>query len=301
MSIQAVAWALEQDVPDSAAKLVLISLANALNGKTGKCFPSFEQIMKESSNSRSTVIRKLKWLAANGWIMINSEYAHDGRQMANSYTLKIEGVRMTRGGVKLTPEGVTYDTGEGVTHDTPNIEPEEIPEGSFSKAKAFSKQSARVQQQAFEQEFHEIFWPAYPHKVGKPRALKSFLKARKNDGLENIMAGLERYVTGKPPDRQWLNPETFLNGERWNDQPAATSEQNHARTNIDNRSTARQFAEAVFDKCRREGVDPFKPIIGGNVSTEVPRWGETNSGTDSQNPLDDERGARPALVASNAR
>lgn len=75
----------------------------------------------------------------------------------------------------------------------------------------------------------------------------------------------------------------------------------HARTNTDNRSTARQFAEAVFDRCRREGVDPFKPIIGGNVSTEVPVWGETNSGTDSQNPLDDERGARPALVASNAR
>lgn len=75
----------------------------------------------------------------------------------------------------------------------------------------------------------------------------------------------------------------------------------HARTNTDNRSTARQFTEAILNDCRRKGVDPFKPIIGGNVSTEVPVWGETDSGTDCQNPLDDDGGARLALVSSNAR
>lgn len=221
MSIQAVSWALDQDVADSAAKLVLISLANALNGKTGKCYPSFEQIMKESSTSRSTVIRKLKWLEEHRWIIIHREYAHDGRQLANSYSLNLEGVNLTRGGVTVTPGGVKGDTGEGVSCDTPYKEPEEIPEDSLKDTDVSSKLDVRAKaKREIETEFQDIFWPAYPNKVGKPKALTSFIKARGKNGLPDIMAGLRRYVETKPPDRQWLNPTTFLNQERWNDQPA---------------------------------------------------------------------------------
>ncbi|GEM_PF-1220506 len=128
MSIQAVAWALEQDIGDAAAKLVLISLANAVNGKTGRCFPTVEQICKESSCSESTVRRKLKWLESNSWISIHAEFSHDGRQLANSYTL---GCQDDRGGVSHRQgEGSTRDTLGGVNCDTPIKEPEEIPEVS---------------------------------------------------------------------------------------------------------------------------------------------------------------------------
>jgi uncharacterized protein YdaU (DUF1376 family) len=41
-----------------------------------------------------------------------------------------------------------------------------------------------------------------------------------------ILAGLERYIRTKPPDRAWLNPETFLNQERWTDQPAPQGNSN---------------------------------------------------------------------------
>lgn len=126
MSIQAVAWALEQDIGDAAAKLVLISLANALNGKTGKCFPTIEQICKESSCSKSTVIRKLKWLESEGWIVINAEFAADKRQLANSYTIGCQ--NETPGVSARHGEGFTRDTLGGVNCDTPTKEPEEIPE-----------------------------------------------------------------------------------------------------------------------------------------------------------------------------
>lgn len=69
-------------------------------------------------------------------------------------------------------------------------------------------------------EFDETFWPRYPHKVGKPTARTAFLKARNLAELPTIMAGLDRYVRDKPPDRPWLNPATFLNQQRFNDQPA---------------------------------------------------------------------------------
>lgn len=72
---------------------------------------------------------------------------------------------------------------------------------------------------AREAEF-EVFYQAYPHKVGRPAAAKSFTKANKKAPLEQILAGLETYIGSKPPDRPWCNPATWLNQERWNDHPA---------------------------------------------------------------------------------
>lgn len=259
-------------------------------------------LQKQGNFGRDKAYRILKELREVGYLVLEVK-RNDKAQIISQDYIVYDVADVSK---KLFPEKPDTAEPDLVEPDTANtdgiISKDNITNThSFSDAKASSKQNARDEKRGFEQEFHETFWPTYPHKVGKPRALKSFLRARKTDGLENIMAGLERYVSGKPPDRQWLNPETFLNQERWNDQPAATSEQNHARTNTDNRSTARKFTEAILNDCRRKGVDPFKPIIGGNVSSEVPVWGETDSGTDCQNPLDDDGGARLALVASNAR
>jgi hypothetical protein len=69
-------------------------------------------------------------------------------------------------------------------------------------------------------EFHGDFWPKYPHKVGKPDARKAFARCRKRHDLAAILDGLAAYVAGKPQDRPWLNPSTFLNQERFNDRPA---------------------------------------------------------------------------------
>jgi hypothetical protein len=69
-------------------------------------------------------------------------------------------------------------------------------------------------------EFGHTFWPAYPHKVGRRAAEEAFVRARRKATLTEIMDGLARYKSDKPPDRQWLNPATFLNQERWTDEPA---------------------------------------------------------------------------------
>jgi len=69
-------------------------------------------------------------------------------------------------------------------------------------------------------EFDSEFWPRYPNKVGKPKALDAYIAARRKATLPEILDGLARYKSDKPPDRQWLNPATFLHEERWNDDPA---------------------------------------------------------------------------------
>lgn len=73
-------------------------------------------------------------------------------------------------------------------------------------------------------DFRDRFWARYPHKVGKPKALAKLEAARKRGiSWHSIMNGLERYIRDKPPERSWLNPETFLNQERWADEPATVS------------------------------------------------------------------------------
>lgn len=65
------------------------------------------------------------------------------------------------------------------------------------------------------------FWELWPNKVGKPAALKAFRSALKRGGAPaEILAGVLNYIRDKPPDRPWLNPATFLNQNRWEDQPA---------------------------------------------------------------------------------
>jgi len=65
----------------------------------------------------------------------------------------------------------------------------------------------------------ELFWSAYPHKVSKGHARKAFQAAIRKVDLETMLAAINLYVATKPPDRPYCNPGTWLNGERWNDEP----------------------------------------------------------------------------------
>jgi hypothetical protein len=64
------------------------------------------------------------------------------------------------------------------------------------------------------------FWSAFPNKAGKRVAFSAYVAATKRADHSEIMAGLRRYVASKPADRPWLNPATFLNQDRWADEPA---------------------------------------------------------------------------------
>ena len=103
--------------------------------------------------------------------------------------------------------------------ECPNLwEPERETEGETETEVEVEKES-RVPAAALKVEFDERFWTTYPNKVGKPKALEAFLKARRKVSLELILAGLELY-RNKKDDRAWCNPATWLNQERWGDEPA---------------------------------------------------------------------------------
>ena len=66
----------------------------------------------------------------------------------------------------------------------------------------------------------DTFWNTYPIKIGKATAIKAWGKAIKKTTAQLIIEGAERYA--KDPGREaefTAHPATWLNGERWLDQP----------------------------------------------------------------------------------
>lgn len=104
-------------------------------------------------------------------------------------------------------------------------------------------------------EFDMTFWPAYPHKVGRPAALRAFIAKRQAATLAEIMDGLARYKSDRPPDRQWLNPATFLNDERFRDDPAPSPVPNGTRPNGHD-AIFRALAEQASGPPRQRERDP---------------------------------------------
>jgi hypothetical protein len=84
-------------------------------------------------------------------------------------------------------------------------------EDGGGRRKDVGKKSARAD--------FDRFWKTYPHQVGEGEAFEAFRAVAGE--IEAILDGLSRYVSTKPPDREWLNPATFLRKMRWRDRPAA--------------------------------------------------------------------------------
>jgi uncharacterized protein YdaU (DUF1376 family) len=94
----------------------------------------------------------------------------------------------------------------------------------------------------------DAWWKGYPHKVGKGAAAKAFKAARKLVELNDLVSAVIRYVESKPPDRPYCNPATWLNQQRWLDQPAIDGVNGHAFV----REVSPEEHEAARLQARRE-------------------------------------------------
>lgn len=84
MSIQAVAWALDQEIP-ARPKLVLVAVANHADHTNGYCWLKASTIAREASCGQRSVWRYLGALIRNGYVRKEKKISDDGRQRANDY------------------------------------------------------------------------------------------------------------------------------------------------------------------------------------------------------------------------
>jgi len=103
----------------------------------------------------------------------------------------------------------------------------------------------------------ERFWAEFPNKVGKADAMKALEKASHKTTPDVLFSALNRYAN-KTDDRPFCNPATWLNQERWLDQPAiATNGRRTVQQAADDLlAKLRAFDEPAPDGlCDREGED----------------------------------------------
>jgi hypothetical protein len=89
------------------------------------------------------------------------------------------------------------------------------------------------------------WWEAYPHKVGKGAARKAYQKARATVSADELLAGVARYIADTPSDRPWCNPATWLNQERWTDEPAPPPERDGSLAEATRRLLVRAEADRI--------------------------------------------------------
>ena len=65
------------------------------------------------------------------------------------------------------------------------------------------------------------FWQRYPRKIGKGAAHKAYAKATRKAGHDDLMFGLSQQLPAMQAQEQRYIPHaaTWLNAERWNDEP----------------------------------------------------------------------------------
>lgn len=161
----------------------------------------------------SRVRRFLKRIEADGMVLISAT-RHATHITICNYDKYAFGRR--------TSDALTDDQGDEQATNKRRQE-EEPKKDNNKEIDAQTRERSPQPDDGWPEDFREQFWNCYPNKVGKPKALTKLEGIRKRGVLvpfEALMAGLDRYIRDKPPDRQWLNPETFLNQERWADQPA---------------------------------------------------------------------------------
>ena len=233
MSIELISSALNDSSATGTTKLVLIGLCNHANAD-GLCWPSVSRLATYARCNERTVQRHLRQLIELGEIRVVRK---GGGRSATHYRIMLQERTQLRGDISVT--GDTSVT-SGVTsvsphprhqcHPNRNITINEPSLSNRSLADARTKidyegRPAVLLTGRFTPLFDE-FWEQYPKKVGKGAARIKFDKAMTLVPFDELMAGLSRLNANLPSDPQFIpNPATWLNQERWTDEPASYSKQ----------------------------------------------------------------------------
>ena len=247
-------------LPATASRLAIV-LLRYLNRQTGDAWPSIPRLAADMSTAENTVRAGLKALKDRGHLAIETG---GGRAATNRYTMQ-------------TPADKPCKNLEGKKSDTlqnPELNPSNSEHKPFRKLNPNPKKnpikepSENIYFGAGAQstsDLFENFWSLYPKKIGKQSARKAFEAAIKNGAdPESIISGASNYrdqrfasepIDAAEREKFTLNPATFLNQRRWEDEPAPVANARAGPARREETSgVAKLLAEAYgFDK--RNGTE----------------------------------------------
>lgn len=153
-----------------------------------------------------------------------TELAADGMEKVEASRRRTEAARLARQQNRSASvtSSVTENAAEYVAKYATVSKEKKKGREDRSDADASDAGASAPSDDGWPKDYRERFWSAYPNKVGKAKVFPLLERIRKSRRVtfEKLMSGLDTYKASKPPDRQWCNPETWLNQGRWDDEPS---------------------------------------------------------------------------------
>lgn len=202
--------------------LVLRQHANAED----ECFPGRKRLSTLLGVSVPTVDRARADLVDAGAICERPRYTDDHGSSSNMYHVHWHpgacgkpsgGVNNPdRGGFADEEGGVTNHAQGGVTKPAYEL----IPSSNLDPLTQTLVRDERVTKPVGDDPSFILFWQTYPRKTAKGHARRAWQKAVRQTPAADIIAGAVRYRDdpNREPEYTAL-PATWLNGERWLDEP----------------------------------------------------------------------------------
>jgi len=235
MSIKIMSMIWDRGPDNQSERFVLLALADYANDE-GECWPSIEGIAKKTCLTDRGVRKIIRRLEETRWLEIE---AGGGRKNCNLYRIKtLNHVQPEqRSPLNVVPKNP----------EPRSLNPEPCSaEPSITIIEPSKSDNAR--------DGFEEFWDRYPRRIGKAAARKSYAKAMKATTHDEIMFGLSQQMPSLASrEQQYIpHPSTWLNQERWNDEPDHNASRNgtHARADRPGTGMAQAFA-AVAERLSR--------------------------------------------------
>lgn len=185
----------------------------------------FHQYLADGDGSHRNISRSevesLRAKKSSGGLIGNHRRWHEGRGVTDPDCSLCQGKQGSdlRSESDRTTDGGT-ESGPNPKHPTPPHKPK----------------PSRSPQVSDDDPDWAAFWGAYPRKVGKGQARKAWAKAIKTTDPAEIITAAKRYAgQRRGEDPQFTaHPATWLNGERWADQPTLGAQSGETRMWWDN-------------------------------------------------------------------
>jgi len=230
MAVQAISWVLDHSASTGATRCVLISIANHV-GPDGEGWVYVKRVMAEANCSRDTYERAVRWAEEHG------ELERDVRQGGSTRTRSDMRPNLFRFPSITDPDRPLQSAGVDADERPPQSAGDPLPQSAGVATPAIcGVQESRPLEPSGEPSTPVVpiaadrfdkFWGAYPKRVGKGAARRSWDKAVKA-GVppEQIISAVEEYAAwlaaGAHPDVDFCppaaNPATWLNQQRWLDE-----------------------------------------------------------------------------------
>lgn len=199
------------------ATLVYLCLCRHAD-RNQESFPSVEMMAEKTNISRQSVMRGIKKLIQWNIISKERERRKDATWLNNRYTLLDKSVWKSKPSTTELHGRAKYQMGPS---QVPNGGVSQVPQGD---TKVTHRKVAHIEGHTYSESGFDAFWLEYPRKVGKPIALRAWLKLKPSVELQTtVVDGLKKWKEcgewKREGGRFIPHPTTFLNQRRWEDEP----------------------------------------------------------------------------------